>query len=54
VEKPFLSDAGGGPANIGRLTASRFATQIQQLEELAVLPKGKIKVEQAMTAEYLP
>ncbi len=47
-------DAGGGPANIGRLTASRFATQIQQLEELAVLPKGKIKVEQAMTTEYLP
>ena len=47
-------DASGGPANIGRLTRERFATQIQQLEELAVLPKGKVTVEQVMTTEFLP
>ncbi len=47
-------DSDAGPANIGRLTTARFTTQIQQLEELAVLPKGKVSVEQAMTAEFLP
>jgi NitT/TauT family transport system substrate-binding protein len=47
-------DADGGPANIGRLTSARFATQIAQLEELAVLPKGKVTPAQAMTTEFLP
>jgi NitT/TauT family transport system substrate-binding protein len=47
-------DADGGPANIGRLSTSRFATQISQLEDLAVLPKGKVTPAQAMTTEFLP
>lgn len=47
-------DADGGPANIGRLTTARFATQISQLEELGVLPKGKVTPTQAMTTEFLP
>jgi NitT/TauT family transport system substrate-binding protein len=47
-------DADGGPANIGRLNATRFATQISQLEDLGVLPKGKVTPAQAMTTEFLP
>ncbi|MDF3059707.1 MAG: myristoyl transferase [Rariglobus sp.] len=44
----------GGPANTGRITRERFQTQINQLEELAILPKGKVTVDQAMTTDYLP
>ncbi len=44
----------GGPANIGRITRERFQTQIDQLEDLAILPKGKVTVDQAMTTDYLP
>jgi len=47
-------DADGGPANIGRLDPARFATQIAQLEDLGILPKGKVTVAQAMTTEFLP
>jgi NitT/TauT family transport system substrate-binding protein len=46
--------ADGGPANIGRITRARFQTQIDQLEDLAILPKGKLTVDQAMTTDYLP
>lgn len=44
----------GGPANIGVITRERFQTQINQLEELNILPKGKVTVDQAMTPAYLP
>ena len=47
-------DAGNGPAQIGRLDPARFATQIQQLENLRILKKGKISADHAMTTEYLP
>jgi NitT/TauT family transport system substrate-binding protein len=47
-------DADGGPSNTGRLSPARFATQIAQLEDLAVLPKGKVTPAQAMTTEFLP
>lgn len=43
-----------GPDTIGRITEQRFATQIRQLEDLGILPKGKVTVQQAMTTEYLP
>lgn len=43
-----------GPANTGRITRERFQTQINQLEDLAILPKGKVIVDQAMTTDYLP
>lgn len=45
---------GASSANIGRITEKRFATQIQQLEDLGILPKGKVTVQQAMTTDYLP
>ena len=46
--------ADGGPANVGRITRERFQTQINQLEDLAILPKGKVTVDRAMTTDYLP
>ena len=47
-------DATGGPAQIGRLDPARFATQITQLEDLGILPKGRLSATQALTAEFLP
>ena len=47
-------DAGSGPAHIGRLDPARFATQIEQLESLGILKKGKISADHAMTTEFLP
>jgi NitT/TauT family transport system substrate-binding protein len=47
-------DADGGPAKIGRLDPARYATQIAQLEALGILPKGKVKVSDAMTTDFLP
>lgn len=47
-------DADGGPDKIGRLDPARYATQIAQLEELQLLPKGKVTPKAAMTAEFLP
>jgi NitT/TauT family transport system substrate-binding protein len=47
-------DADGGPQKIGRLDPARFATQISQLEELGMLPKGKVTPASAITTEFLP
>ena len=47
-------DPDAGSATIGRITEKRFATQINQLEDLGILPKGKVTVQQAMTPDYLP
>jgi NitT/TauT family transport system substrate-binding protein len=47
-------DQGTGPYQIGRITRERFQTQIAQLEDLGILPKGKVTVSQAMTTEFLP
>jgi NitT/TauT family transport system substrate-binding protein len=47
-------DPGSGPQQIGRLDPARFAEQIQQLEDLGILKKGKVTVGQAMTTEFLP
>jgi NitT/TauT family transport system substrate-binding protein len=47
-------DSGDGPQQIGRLDPARFAKQIQQLEDLGILEKGKVTVGQAMTTEFLP
>jgi NitT/TauT family transport system substrate-binding protein len=39
---------------VGRITRERLALQIRQLEELGILPKGRLNVDQVMTTEYLP
>lgn len=46
-------DAHGGVDQIGRLDPARYVTQIVQLEELGVLPKGKITAEQALAGFVL-
>lgn len=54
-EKLVIGRQNGGPKQIGRISPDRFATQIKQLEDLAILkPAGKLKVERVMTTEYLP
>ncbi len=47
-------DAGGGPGQVGRLSVERYRTQISQLEDLGILPKGKVTAAQAMTTDFLP
>jgi len=47
-------DAKPGDDAIGRLDPARYARQIEQLEELGILKKGKVTVERAMTTEFLP
>jgi NitT/TauT family transport system substrate-binding protein len=47
-------DSRGGPESIGRLLPERFATQIQQLEELGILRSGKVKTTDAITTAFLP
>ncbi len=47
-------DADGGLQKVGRLDPARYAQQIAQLEDLGLLPKGKVKVADAMTTEFLP
>jgi NitT/TauT family transport system substrate-binding protein len=38
----------------GRITPERVANQIRQLEDLGIIPRGKLTVEKAMTTAYLP
>jgi NitT/TauT family transport system substrate-binding protein len=45
---------GGGPAQVGRLDPARYSTQIQQMEDLGMLPKGKLTAAQVMTTNFLP
>lgn len=47
-------DKDGGPQKIGRLDPARYATLVTQLEELTLLPKGKITPANSMTTEFLP
>jgi len=41
-------------SQIGRISRERFGIQIQQLEELGIVPKGRLTVDQVMTTDYLP
>jgi NitT/TauT family transport system substrate-binding protein len=43
-----------GDELVGRISPERFALQLHQLEELGILPKGKLTVDQVMTTQYLP
>jgi NitT/TauT family transport system substrate-binding protein len=53
-EKLVIGRNATNDSDTGRITRERFALQIQQLEELGILPKGKVTVDQAMTTAYLP
>jgi NitT/TauT family transport system substrate-binding protein len=41
-------------SQVGRISRERYATQIRQLEDLGILPRGKLSVDQVMTTEFLP
>jgi NitT/TauT family transport system substrate-binding protein len=41
-------------SQIGRISRDRFALQILQLEELGILPKGRLTADKVMTTAYLP
>lgn len=47
-------DSEGGPNQIGRLDPARYTKLIAQLEELRLLPKGKLTAASTMTTEFLP
>lgn len=47
-------DSDGGPQKIGRLDPARYAKMIAQLEEVGLLPKGKLTPAATMTTEFLP
>ncbi len=47
-------DADGGLPKIGRLDPARFTRLIAQLEEVGILPKGKLTAASTMTTEFLP
>lgn len=53
-EKLVIGRQNGSAAQIGRISRERFQTQIDQLEELGILEKGKLTVDQVMTTDYLP
>jgi len=49
--------AGRDAANdalVGRITRERFANQIRQLEDLDILPKGRLTPDKVMTTAFLP
>ncbi len=47
-------DANSDASQIGRLDPARYTTQIQQLEELGILKKGKVTSAEAITTDFLP
>jgi len=47
-------DSNNDAARIGRLDSARYTKQIEQLEELGILKKGKVTVTQAITTDFLP
>ena len=53
-EKLVIGRHATDDSQTGRISRERFATQIRQLEDLGILPKGKLAVDDVMTTEYLP
>jgi NitT/TauT family transport system substrate-binding protein len=47
-------DPNGGRGQIGRLSRDRFQTQINQLEDLDILARGKVSVPDAINTDFLP
>lgn len=53
-EKLVTGRVNGGPTQIGRVSRERFQIQIKQLEDLGILPKDKLTVDQVVSTDYLP
>ncbi len=41
-------------SQVGRISRERFAVQISQLEDLGIIPRGKLTPDNVMTTDYLP
>jgi NitT/TauT family transport system substrate-binding protein len=54
IDGELVTGRGEGADNIGRLGPARYTKQIEQLEELGILKKGRVTTEQAVTTEFLP
>jgi NitT/TauT family transport system substrate-binding protein len=54
AEKLVIGRQNGSAAQIGRISPERFRNQLNQLEDLGILAKGRLTVEQVMTTSYLP
>ena len=53
-EKLVIGRNATGDSQTGRITRERYANQIRQLEDLGIVPKGKLSVDQVMTTDFLP
>jgi len=53
-EKLAIGRNAADDSQTGRITRERFAVQIRQLEDLGIIPKGKLSVDEVMTTSYLP
>jgi NitT/TauT family transport system substrate-binding protein len=53
-ERLVIGRVGGSNAQIGRVSRDRFATQIRQLEELGIVPAGRLSVDQVVDTRFLP
>jgi NitT/TauT family transport system substrate-binding protein len=53
-EKLVIGRHASDDSQTGRISRDRFVTQIGQLEEIGVIPKGKVDPDGVMTTEYLP
>lgn len=53
-ERLVIGRTGGGNQQIGRVSRDRFATQIRQLEELGIVPTGKLTVDRVVDTRFLP
>jgi NitT/TauT family transport system substrate-binding protein len=53
-EKLVIGRGASDDSLVGRISRERFALQISQLEELGILQKGRLTVDQVMTTDYLP
>ena len=53
-EKLVIGRNATDDSQVGRISRERFSIQIGQLEELGIIPKGKLTVDQVMTTEFLP
>ncbi len=53
-EKLVIGRHATDDSQTGRISGERFAVQIRQLEDLGILPRGKLTADQVMTTAYLP
>lgn len=53
-EKLVVGRHASDDSQIGRISPERYAVQIHQLEELSIVPKGRLSVDQVMTTQFLP